>query len=153
WLQTSPPSNGKPPAIKPLVVSDLRVMHYRDAGKTLVGDLWTSSAAVRKNDNVRITAKVSTPAYYYLIAFNPQDSEAGVEQLCQPGAETGSGAETARPDLRTEVQSPRNTHDFFLDAVGLQAFVLAASTKPLPPYKEWRTAAGRIPWDGPKDGG
>jgi hypothetical protein len=31
--------------------------------------------------------------------------------------------------------------------------VLAASTRPLPPYKEWRSRAGTVPWQGVKDGG
>jgi hypothetical protein len=32
-------------------------------------------------------------------------------------------------------------------------FVLAASVKPLPPYKEWRDRIDEIPWTGPTDDG
>jgi len=31
--------------------------------------------------------------------------------------------------------------------------VLAASTKPLPPFKNWQSRAGQPPWEGVKDGG
>jgi tRNA A-37 threonylcarbamoyl transferase component Bud32 len=150
WLWFGTPQGA---AEKPLTVTDMRVIHYRDKGKALVGDLRTSPAVVRLNDNVRVIAELNVPAYYYLIALNPRDSEASVEQLCQPEGEGGFGAEGSRPDRRAEVQYPRDSHDFILDAAGLQAFVLAASTRPLPPYKEWRSRAGALPWEGAKDGG
>ena len=141
------------PAEKPLAIMDLRVIHSRDKGQTRLGDLRTSSAAVRLNDDVQVMAGLSRPAYYYLIAFNPQGSEAGLEQLCQPEGENERTAKVARPSLQTEVQYPRGSKGFQVDAVGLQALVLAAATRPLPPYKEWRARAGEIPWDGIKDGG
>jgi hypothetical protein len=140
-----------PPA-KPLEVTEMRVTHFRGKGATLLGDLRTSPGAVRLNDNVEVAAELTVPAFYYLIALNPKGSEDGLVQLCQPEGKDGQGAEAARPDRRTEVRYPRE-HDFILDAVGLQAFVLAASTKPLPPYKDWLSKAGPIPWDGVKDGG
>jgi serine/threonine protein kinase len=143
--------SGSPP--KPLAVSNMRVLHYRDGGKTLVGDLRTSSVAVRLNDTVRVLADLNTPAHYYLIAFNPRGSESGLEQLCQPEGAGGQGSDLTRPDLRAEVVYPRDTHDFFVDAVGLQAFVLVASSSPLPPYREWRARAGTLPWAGVKDAG
>jgi hypothetical protein len=140
------------PTAKPLEVTEMRVTHFRGKGATLLGDLRTSPEAVRLNDNVEVAAELTVPAYYYLIALNPKGSEAGLVQLCQPEGKDGQGAEAARPDRRTEVRYPRE-HDFILDAAGLQAFVLAASTKPLPPYKDWLSKAGPIPWEGVKDGG
>ena len=118
----------------------------------LLGELRMSPDAVRLKDKVEVTAKLTTPAYYYLIAFNPKGSEGGLVQLCQPENKAGEGAEAVRPDRRTEVRYP-GEHLFGLDAVGLQAFVLAASTNPLPPYREWRSRAGAIPWEGVNDGG
>src|SRR5262249_56125514 len=120
------------PAGMPLDVKEMRVRHYRDRGKTLVGDLRTSSLDVRLNDNVLVLAELTAPAHYYLIAFNPRGSVSGLEQLCQPEGQNGKGAEATRPDLRTEVEYPRHTHDFFLDATDLQPSVLPASPKPLP---------------------
>jgi hypothetical protein len=137
----------------PFAVSEFRVLHFRDKGKTLIGDLRTSAAAVRLNDNVQVLGDFSRPAYYYLIALNPRGSEGAVEQLCQPEDPTGNGASDVRPARRDGVRYPRDSHDFFVDAVGLQAFVLAASTQPLPPFNQWRAKAGKIPWDGRKDAG
>jgi hypothetical protein len=153
WLPRIP---GPP---QPLAVTDLRVRHYRDSGKTFVGDLRTSAAAVRLNDNVEVLAALNRPAFYYLIALNPQGSKAGTVQLCQPENASGEGAEDVPPGLRNEVHyprdspDPRDSHDFFVDAVGLQAFVLVASTRPLPRYGEWRTRIRQIPWEGRKDVG
>jgi hypothetical protein len=40
-----------------------------------------------------------------------------------------------------------------VDAVGLQVFVLAASTQQLPPFAEWKANVRDIPWKGDHDGG
>src|SRR5262249_26332932 len=72
------------PAAKPLEIKDLRVTHLRDGGKMRLGDLRTSPAAVRLDDNVEVAAELTVPAYYYLIAFNPRGSEGDLVQLCQP---------------------------------------------------------------------
>jgi hypothetical protein len=153
WLLWSGLRGSPTPAARPLEIKELHVTHYRaDAEKkaVLLGDLQNSAERVRLNDKLGIAADLTAPAYYYLIAFNPKDSEAGTVQLCQPEDPDGQAAEATRPDRLTEV---RYSQYFIPDAIGLQAFVLAASTKPLPPYKEWRSQAGRIPWDGVKDGG
>src|SRR5262249_18662125 len=92
---------------KRLAITEMHVTHYSDEGKMLVGDLQMSSTPVRVNDNVRIAAKLTEPAYYYLIAFNPKGSEAGMEQLCHPEGENGKGAETAPPDRDASVEYPR----------------------------------------------
>jgi hypothetical protein len=136
----------------PLGVTDMHAEHFRDAN-TPQGDLRTSTAAVRVNDGVSIHADFTVPAYYYLIAFNPAASKAGIEQLCQPDDETGEGALAARPEPKSTVRFPRDGSLFKVDSPGLQAFVLVASSKPLPPYKEWRAKAGEIPWTGTRDGG
>jgi hypothetical protein len=94
-----------------------------------------------------IAADLTAPAYYYLIAFNPKGSEAGTMQLCQPEDADGRALDGVRPEQLTEV---RYSQYFIPDAVGLQAVVLAASTNPLPPFKEWRA---EVPWEGVKDSG
>jgi hypothetical protein len=149
WLR---PGGSPGPAAKPLEIREMHVSHYRNNGNrvVLLGDLRTSLEAVRLNDKLAIAADLSVPVYYYLIAFNPKGSEAGTVQLCQPEGPDGLGAEAVRPDRRTEVRYPNY---FIPDAVGLQAFVLAGSTKPLPPFKDWRSQAGPPPWEGGKEGG
>jgi hypothetical protein len=146
WPRFGGPSG---PAAKPLKITAIDVTHYRGKGATLLGDLRTSPGAVRLNDDVRVTAELSAPAYCYLIAFNPD----GTEQLCHPEGPDGQGEPAARPDAGAEVRYPKGDHVFVLDAKGLQAFVLAASTKPLPPYSEWRSQFDAIPWKAVPEGG
>jgi hypothetical protein len=130
----------------------MHITHLRANGDRvlLLGELRTSPGVVRLNDKMEVAADLTVPAYYYLIAFNPKGSEAGLVQLCQPEGPDGLGAEAVPPERHTEVRYPNY---FIPDAVGLQAFVLAASTKPLPPYQEWRSQAGPLPWEGVQEGG
>jgi hypothetical protein len=152
WFRWSGFGSGPRPGAKPLEITAMHVTHSRDNGTrvVLLGDLRTSTEAVHLNDKVEIAADLTAPAYYYLIAFNPKGSEAGLVQLCQPEDKDGQGDEGMEPEQRREVRFP---HYFVPDAVGLQAFVVAAATKPLPPFKEWRSQAGRIPWEGAKEAG
>jgi hypothetical protein len=146
WLR---PGGSSRPAANPLEIKEIRVSHYRDKGKTLVGDLRTSPAALRVDDDVRIVAELSAPAYCYLIAFNPD----GTVQLCHPAGDNGAGAPATPPARGAEVRYPPEAQAFVLDSPGLQAFVLAASTKPLPPYRAWPPGDSAIPWEAVKDGG
>jgi hypothetical protein len=146
WL--TPGETAKPVA-KPVEITEMHVSHYRDRGATSLGNLRTSTEAIRVNDDVRIAAELTAPAYYYLIAFNPD----GEDQLCLPEDDKGRGAADVRPDRRADVRYPGKESTFVLDAKGLQVFVLAASSKSLPPYKEWRDGARGIPWKANKDGG
>jgi len=116
----------------------------------LLGDLEWSPGDVRVKDSVVVQAEFDAPAYYYLIAFGPAGTKEGTEQLCQPDDEAGEGARTAKPEKRPAVRYPREGGVFVVDAPGLHVFVLAASTRPLPPYAEW---AGEPPWSGVGDGG
>src|SRR5204862_3013820 len=100
-----------------------------------------------------VAADLNSPAYYYLIAFNPPGTKEGLEQLCLPADAEGTGARGTRPDKQAKVRYPPDDGLFRVETAGLQAFVLAASTKPLPTYDEWREKAGDIPWAGVKDGG
>jgi hypothetical protein len=133
----------------PVKITDFKVSHYRDKGKTLVGDLATSAALLRVNDEVKITAALSSPVYCYLLAFNPD----GDVQLCLPDDASGHGAAKTAPEKRSAIRFPRQEYGFVLDRKGLQAFVLAASDKPLPPFSDWQREAGAIPWKAISHGG
>jgi serine/threonine protein kinase len=139
-------------SMRPLTVTNLRVTHYRDDGKLLMGELHTSPEAIRVNDSVALTADFNKSAHYYLIAFNPTESKDEVEQLCSPEGATEKDARVLKPVWLRELRYPHDDAVFKVDAVGLQVFVLAASTKPLPPYQEWRAKVGDIPWTVVKDG-
>jgi serine/threonine protein kinase len=137
------------PNTQSLEITGMNVTHSRGKGATLLGDLWSSPEGVRVEDDVRIAARLSAPAYYYLIAFNPD----GTVQLCYPEGADGQKAPVARPDVRADVRYPRDKDVFILDTAGLQVFVLAASVKPLPPYEEWRSQIDAIPWAAVPEGG
>jgi serine/threonine protein kinase len=141
---------GRPePATGQVKIEKLRVDCFREKGKTSVGELPTSPVAVRLNDDVRVGVKLSAPAYCYLIAFNPD----GKAQLLYPTGGDSEGASAARPERRAAVEYPAEDAVFVLDATGMQVIVLAASAKPLPPFAEWKAAAGAIPWKSVPDGG
>jgi hypothetical protein len=103
------------------------------------------------NDSVRVSATLSTPSYCYLIAFNPD----GSEQLCYPEdpdlAEVkypqnkNAKSMTTAPTKSEQLRYPREQY-FEPGVPGLQAFVLIASSEPLPPYAEWRSRLDTIPW-------
>jgi serine/threonine protein kinase len=148
WPQHDDPTRPRMPA----AILDMRVNHYGDKGKTDLGDLRTGSGIVRLDDRVTIEATFNVSAHCYLIAFNPQVSKDGIEQLCAPEGADGSGELTIRPAPGKEIRYPRDDGRFRLDAAGLQVFVLAASSRALPPYKEWRDQARDIPWTGTEAG-
>jgi hypothetical protein len=73
-----------------------------------------------------------------LIALNPD----GSEQLCHPASRK------VAPPASVVLSYPPDPKDGYglTDGVGLQAFVLIASRRPLPPYAEWRRGLGDLPW-------
>jgi serine/threonine protein kinase len=129
---------------KPLDVLAMHIHRSQGEEATPLGDVGITSETARLHDDVRVEVRLSTSASCYLIAFNPD----GTEQLCHPEDEQDAErAKVTRPAPSADVRFPQNERNFFeLDAVGLQAFVLAASTRPLPPYAEWRSQVGTIPW-------
>jgi serine/threonine protein kinase len=129
---------------KPLNVPTMHVQRSRGEEATPLGELGITSETARLKDDVRVEVSLSTPAYCYLIAFNPD----GTEQLCHPEDENDAArAKATRPAPSADFRFPHGGTKFFeLDVVGFQAFVLAASTRPLPPYAEWRSQIGTIPW-------
>jgi len=143
------------PAAPPLAITNLHVDHYRGDNKTTtsLGDLRDSGAAVRVKDQVAVVADFNTPAYFYLIAFNPVGSKGGTIQLCQPDDAAGEGVNSAAPGKQKKVRYPRDDGLVEVDAAGLQVFVVAASSQPLPPFAEWKASARDIPWKGTDDGG
>ncbi len=119
----------------------MRIGHYRSDPPKSLGDIGVASFETQVEDDVKVRAELSGPAYCYLIAYNPD----GKEQLCYP--EAGN----APPAPVKSFEYPSEPTKYFgltkKEGTGPQAFVLLASAKPLPAYKEWRKKAGRTPWD------
>jgi hypothetical protein len=113
-----------------LRIESLEVKRYHGNSKQLLGTMGVLTWNARFNDNVRVLARLSAPAYCYLLALNPD----GTVQFC-PKAK-----EQTPPSLTSEVvYPPDDSEDLFglTDGVGLQAFVLIASSHPLPAFADW----------------
>jgi serine/threonine protein kinase len=132
-------SGSRQPSSTPqLRVLTLRVSHHRGLEARLLGDLGQTSFDSRVEDDVRVHARLSGPAYCYLVALNPN----GTEQLCHP---KGEAVPPAPGDI---LEYPTDPEKYFglTDGAGVQAFVLLANRAPLPSYAVWKATAGTLPW-------
>jgi hypothetical protein len=130
------------------IKAEIIVTHYKDldgqhALEVGVVSEWTlRSDPPRLKDLVRVRATLTRPAYHYLIALNPN----GKDELCLP-----KGGRS--PDApRRELDFPEDSKDYFslTDGVGIQAFVLVASDRPLPAYAAWKSRIpGGLAWSPP----
>jgi serine/threonine protein kinase len=130
-----------PPLVSGPLEAEIAVRHFKDRGdgrsvepRGTISETSLSNDPPRLNDLLRIHVTLSHSAYGYLIALNPD----GTDQLCLPAG----GIAPSSP--RRELDFPENPADYFglTDGVGLQAFVVVASERPLPAYESWKT---RIP--------
>jgi hypothetical protein len=127
-----------PVSTDPVKILAMKIRHYRGEKAVFLGEIGPTSHDIRFNDDIRIHAELSEPAYCYLIAFNPD----GKVQMCSPRDETTA------PGLTAALDYPPNREEGFplTDGVGLQCFVLVASRQPLPSYREWQVRFGSPPW-------
>ena len=139
------PSHTSGPAAGPLQAG-IAVKHYKELGDGrrvvphgTISETSLASDPPRLKDLVRVQVAFSRPAYSYLIALNPN----GTIQLCVPVG----GIVPSLP--RRELDFPEYPADYFglTDGVGLQAFVVVASNRPLPAYESWKTQVpGGLAW-------
>jgi tRNA A-37 threonylcarbamoyl transferase component Bud32 len=130
-----PPAEGKPLSI------ELRVFRQAADGfnPSLIGELGKSTYRVRLKDEVAVEAKLSEPAYAYLIAFNPApDDKPEDQEQFVPLAEAGTP-----PRERPAVARRTLVLD---DGEGLQVIAVVASRQPLPPYVEWKKMRPPLGW-------
>lgn len=126
----------RPP--EPLQVVDFTVMLTRTAdGKR--GSLGGDFFAAHTGDTLIVTARLSHPAYAFLIAFRAD----GKPELCFPESDNERPAKTDRP----RYPMPPKVDKYGLnDGAGLQAFALVASSEPLPSFKDWWSRRQDCPW-------
>jgi hypothetical protein len=123
------------PAIEPLRVLKIEVHHHERTGKDAAEDrglIGERSFAATLGDQVTIEAKLSRPAYAYLIAFNPN----GTFELCFPDPKSPDEP----PPLTDRPRYPsidRGKQFGLTDGDGLMVFAVVASDQPLPSYREW----------------
>jgi serine/threonine protein kinase len=145
------PSMGDVPvASVPLRVVAIDVVHYSRMGATNQaeprGVLGKQSFAPRLGDQVTIDARLSRPAYAYLVAFRPD----GVVEVCFPNDETQP------PPLSDHVRYPppelvgKKAYGLS-DGAGLCVFAVVASDRPLPAYRDF--AARQKPQWSPEPAG
>jgi serine/threonine protein kinase len=95
--------------------------------------------AARCDDSVTVDARLSQPAYAYLISFRPD----GIEEVCFPEGEDEPPTLTDRPRYPSV---SRGVNYGLNEGEGLQVFALVVSSGPLPAYKGWRARRGPSPW-------
>jgi serine/threonine protein kinase len=133
-----------PSPMRPLRIESLDAALFRRDPKTKavrpLGPIGPSGPDVLLDDTVRIQARLSVPAYCYLIALNPD----GSIQPCYP--EDLASVATRRDSL----EFPSNPFSGFglTDGAGVQAFVLVASVRPLPPLEPLRRKLAKDRWLG-----
>jgi hypothetical protein len=138
------------PAASPLQ-AEIAVEHYKELGdgrhverRGTISEASLASDPPRFKDLVRVHVTLTRPAYGYLIALNPD----GRDQFCAPVGGTVPGS----PHLGLDY--PKEPKKLFRlsDGVGLQAFVVVASDRPLPAYESWKAqVSGGLTW-APVDG-
>jgi hypothetical protein len=136
--EVNPGATSPRPAALSLQIDSFQVaLHARVKGDP-VGLVGTDAFAARLSQDARIQVRFNMPAHGFLIALNPD----GLTQLCYP-----ESPEIAPPAATTIDYPPDSRLGYGLtDGVGAQVFVLAASSKPLPPYAAWSRTLGPLPW-------
>jgi predicted Ser/Thr protein kinase len=128
-------NHGQPPEALRIVAFE--VEHFRGDRPEHLGTLGITTRTARVDDDVRVHARLTAPAYCYLLALNP---DGGIELRYPAKA-------TTQPPPSAEVTYPLDPTVYFglTDGSGLQAFALVASRKPLPPFAQWEPG-GALPW-------
>lgn len=124
-------------------VVSLNVQHFANVNGQFDqprGVLGKDSYATRQGDSVTVEARLSQPAYAYLLAFRPD----GIAEVCFPEDEDEPPPLTDRP--RYPSAASRGVNYGLDEGAGLQVFALVVSSRPLPPYKTWRARQGAAPW-------
>jgi hypothetical protein len=92
---------------------------------------------------VEVEARLSRPAYAFLIAFHPN----GTAAVCFPESFPDKPDKAPPRTDRPRFPSVSMNSDYALtEGVGLQAFAVVASSQPLPPFREWWPQQEKCPW-------
>jgi hypothetical protein len=136
-LATEP---ARPP--EPVRVLSLDVLHNEgiDATKTRPrGSFGKQTFGATAEDDIKATARLSRPAYCYLIVFRPD----GVDEVLYPQGANETPERTEEPHYPS---ADRSKVYGLTDGTGLWLVALVASAQPLPSYAEWRRQHAGGPW-------
>jgi serine/threonine protein kinase len=127
---------------EPLRVRALDVFHLENVDNKPSnprGSFGKETFRASPEDDIKVTASLSTPAYSYLIIFRPD----GKDEVLYPQRSS---------DLPEKIEEPRYPSQDrskvygLTDGTGLWLVALVASQSPLPPYAEWRRQHPGCPW-------
>jgi serine/threonine protein kinase len=130
---------------------DLRVTHFEITHFPKLGDgydrqgsgpLGSKSFEARLGDDVTVRAKLSEPAFSYLIVFCPD----GTDVLCDPDNDGVPPPSKQEPMYPPPVKPTKRYR--LSEGTGLCAVALVVSHKPLPSYREWRQLNSKMAWSG-----
>ncbi len=125
-----------------LRVRELEVLHSESVDDRRVGPrrvLGTESFGAAPDDDIKVTARLSRPAYCYLIVFRPD----GVDEVLYPQSAVEVPKRTSEPRYPS---TDRSKVYGLMDGTGLWLIALVASESPLPPYADWRRQHAGGPW-------
>jgi serine/threonine protein kinase len=122
-----------------LRVADIEVLRYANTadGDIPQGRLGRGTFVAELGDRVQAVASLSRPAYGYLIAVRPD----GVWDICDPVDD--HSVPIQRPELRYPRDNAEESYGL-REGSGLWAFVVIASDRPLPAYRDWLTDRRRL---------
>ncbi|HKI33631.1 MAG TPA: protein kinase [Gemmataceae bacterium] len=123
-------------------VRSLDVLHNEgiDANQTrLLGPFGKETFAASPQDDIKVTARLSRPAYCYLIVFRPD----GVDEVLYP---QGADLTPGRTDEPHYPSKDRSKVYGLTDGTGLWLVALVASDQPLPSFADWRRQHAGGPW-------
>jgi hypothetical protein len=129
-----PPANHQlPGAVEPLLVKVLNVEHFRHAGgkNQPQGVLGKNTFQARLDDDIKVEAHLSRPAYCYLIIFRAD----GQDEILYP-----QGAQLVPERTDRPCYPSRDLSKVYglTEGSGLWLVVLVASDRELPSYAQWR---------------
>jgi serine/threonine protein kinase len=138
-----PDRTSRGPTVEAVRVLSLDVEHFANVrGQFDVprGRMGRDSFAAQRGDSVTVKARLSHPAYAYLLAFRPD----GTEEVCFPENEDEPPPPTDTP--RYPLSESRQFNYGLDEGEGLQVFALVVSSLPLPSYRAWRARLEPSPW-------
>jgi predicted Ser/Thr protein kinase len=140
-----PLSGSRPSPGAGLRVTAFEISYFRKLTEELYdqkrsGLLGIQTFAARLRDDVSVRARLSEPAYSYLIAFRPD----GTDELCDPEDEAMPPPRQQEPMYPPPTKPAKRYR--LSEGAGLYAFALVVSHRPLPSYREWKPLQGRMAW-------
>ena len=119
-------------------IERLNVMLFEANGQP-AGVLGQDVFVAHADDTVRVNARLSRPAFAFLIAFRPR----GTPDVCFPEDDEEPPPQTDNPAYPLPAKGGGYGLD---DGTGLEAFALVVSSQPLPCFKDWWARCPNCPW-------